>query len=91
MQLNVPPDLETRIDRCLSSGGYGSVEDVLRHALEPQDAEQSWTADERRALSSHIEEGYLQAERGDLIDGDRARGEIQSMKDAWLQERAQKR
>jgi len=83
MQLNVPPDLETLIKKRLSNGGYTSVEDVLRRALEAQDAEESWTDEERRALSAHIEEGYLQAERGELIDGAQARGKIQSMKDDW--------
>jgi hypothetical protein len=29
MHLNVPRDLETLINKRLSSGGYGSVEDVL--------------------------------------------------------------
>ena len=83
MQLNVPRDLETLINKRLSSGGYKSVEDVLRRALEAQDAEESWTDEERRTLSSHIEEGYLQAERGELIDGDQARREIQAMKAEW--------
>jgi len=36
---------------------------VLRRALEAQDAEESWTDEERRALSAHLEEGFLQAER----------------------------
>jgi antitoxin ParD1/3/4 len=83
MQLNVPPDLQTLINKRLSSGGYKSVEDVLRRALEAQDAEESWTEEERRALSAHIEEGYQQAERGELIDGDQARNEIQARKDDW--------
>jgi antitoxin ParD1/3/4 len=83
MQLNVPPDLETLINKRLSSGGYESVEDVLRRALEAQDAEESWTEEERQALSAHIEEGYQQAERGDLIDGEQARREIEAMKDDW--------
>jgi len=83
MQLNVPPDIETLIKKRLSSGGYNSIEDVLRRALEAQDAEESWTDDERLALSDHIEEGYEQAERGELIDGERARCEIQTMKDDW--------
>jgi Arc/MetJ-type ribon-helix-helix transcriptional regulator len=83
MQLNLPPDLETLINKRLSSGGYTSVEEVLRRALEAQDAEESWTEQERSALSAHIEEGYLQAERGELIDGDQARCEIQAMKDEW--------
>lgn len=87
MQLDVPPDLETLINKRLSSGAYTNAEDVLRRALEAQDAEESWTEEERLALSSHIEEGYLQAERGELIGGARARREIQAMKDEWRSSR----
>jgi antitoxin ParD1/3/4 len=87
MQLTVPPDLETLINKRLSSGGYASAEEVLRRALEAQDAEESLTDEERRALSAHIEEGYLQAKRGELIDGAQARREIQSMKDDWRSSR----
>jgi Arc/MetJ-type ribon-helix-helix transcriptional regulator len=83
MQLNVPPDLETLINKRLLSGGYTNAEDVLRRALEAQDAEESWTEEERQALSAHIEQGYLQAERGELIEGEQARREIQAMKDDW--------
>jgi Arc/MetJ-type ribon-helix-helix transcriptional regulator len=83
VQLNVPPDLETLINKRLASGGYTNIEDVLRRALEAQDAEESWTEEERRALSAHIEEGFLQAERGELIGGEQARREIQAMKDDW--------
>ncbi len=88
MQVNVPPDLEELIQRRLSSGGYSSVEDVLRRALEAQDAEESWTDEEREALYSHIEQGYRQAERGELIDGEQARREIQAMKEVWRRPRA---
>jgi Arc/MetJ-type ribon-helix-helix transcriptional regulator len=83
MQLIVPPDLETLIRKRLSSGSYSDVEDVLRRALEAQDAEESWTDEERHALCAHIEEGYLLAERGELIDGAKARRDIQAMKDDW--------
>jgi len=88
MQLNVPPDLEALINKRLSSGAYTSAEDVLRHALEAQDAQESWTDEERNALSAHIEEGYLQAERGELIDGAQAQRDIQAMKDVWHSERS---
>ncbi len=83
MQLNVPPDLETLINKRLASGGYESVEDVLRRALEAQDAEENWSEEERRALAAHLEEGYQQAERGELIEGTQARDEIQKMKEDW--------
>jgi antitoxin ParD1/3/4 len=83
MLLNVPPDLETLINKRLSDGGYATAEDVLRRALQLLDAEESCTDEERQALSAHIEEGYLQAERGELIDAAQARHEIQTLKDEW--------
>jgi Arc/MetJ-type ribon-helix-helix transcriptional regulator len=90
MQLNVPPDLEALINKRLSSGGYANAEEVLRRALEAQDAEESWTDDERQALSAHIEEGFLQAERGQLTDGAQARLEIAAMKENWRHGRSPK-
>jgi Arc/MetJ-type ribon-helix-helix transcriptional regulator len=90
MQLNVPADIEALINKRLSSGAYTSPEDVLRRALEAQDAEESWTDEERRALSAHIEEGYLQAERGELVDGAQAQRDIQEMKHKWHHERSSK-
>ncbi len=91
MQLNVPPDLETLINKRLSSGAYTTVEDVLRRALEAQDAEESWSDEERRAMRDHIEEGYRQAERGELVDSAQARAEIEKMKENWRGRRALKR
>jgi Arc/MetJ-type ribon-helix-helix transcriptional regulator len=90
MQLNVPADLEALINKRLSSGAYTSPEDVLRRALEAQDAEESWTVEEQRALSAHIEEGYLQAQQGELVEGAQARRDIQAMKQDWHQERSSK-
>ncbi len=91
MRVNLPPDLETLINKRLSSGAYSNAEDVLRRALQAQDAEENWTEEERRALSAHIEEGYLQAERGELIDSAQVRREIQGMKENWRQEHSPKR
>jgi putative addiction module CopG family antidote len=88
MQLNLPPDLETLINKRLSSGAYANAEEVLRDALEAQDAEESWTDEERRALSAHIEEGYQQAERGQVIDRDQARRDIEAMKEKWREGRS---
>jgi hypothetical protein len=64
---------------------------VLRRALEAQDAEESWTDEERSALSAHIEEGYFQAERGKLTDGAQAQRDIKAMKDNWHRERSSKK
>ncbi len=88
MLLTVPPDLESLIEKRLSSGAYADAEEVLRSALEAQDAEESWSDEERLALSAQIEEGYLQAVRGELIDGARAQREIEVMKNEWRAARA---
>ncbi len=40
---------------------------------------------------AHIEEGFLQAERGQLVDGTQVRHEIQGMKDNWRQARVSKK
>jgi antitoxin ParD1/3/4 len=90
MQLNVPPDLETLINKRLSSGAYANAEEVLRRALEAQDVEESWSNGERKALRDHVEEGYQQAERGELIDPAQARAEIGKMKENWRERRALK-
>lgn len=88
MQLDLPPDVETLINKRLSSGAYADAEDVLRHALEAQDAEESWTDEERRALSAHVEEGHQQADWGQLIDAGQARRDIQAMKEKWREGRS---
>lgn len=85
MELNLPSDIEALIKKRLSSGAYSSAEEVLRRALEAQDAEENWTDEERKALAAHLEEGYSQAQRGDLIDGAEARRQLQAMKDQWRQ------
>lgn len=83
MQLNVPPDLETLINKRIASGAYTSVEDVLRDALEAQEADECLPDDERRAIWAHVELGFQQAERGEVIDAEQARAEIGLMKEAW--------
>jgi Arc/MetJ-type ribon-helix-helix transcriptional regulator len=93
MRLNVSNDLEALINKRLSSGNYSSAEDVVRRALEAQedaieaDAEDSWTDEERSAISAFIEDRYQQAESGEVIDGEQARLQIQEMKAIWRSSR----
>jgi hypothetical protein len=65
MQLNVPPDLETLMNKRLSSGGYSDAKNASR------------------CCRHTLEEGHLQAERGELIDEEQVRREMQDMKEEW--------
>jgi len=84
MNLTLPRDLEDLVAKRLSTGGYADVEDVLRRALETQDALERWTSEETRAIEAHLEAGFQRAERGQLVDGDSARREMQEMKREWV-------
>jgi Arc/MetJ-type ribon-helix-helix transcriptional regulator len=90
MQFNLPDDLETLIKKRLSTGAYADAEDVLRQALEAQDAEASWSAEERRAISTQLDAGYSQALQGELVDGEQAFRELDEMKAGWRKERERK-
>ena len=69
MQLTLSDDLEALVEKRLATGAYADAQDVLRCALEAQEVDEDaeWTEDERRAVSDHIEIGYQQAQRGELI------------------------
>jgi len=93
MQLTLPADLESLINKRLSTGAYADAEDVVRHALEFQDAEEGLaqeeilTDEERSAISAHIEEGYQQALRGEFITPEQAKRDLQFMQQKWLASR----
>jgi len=61
------------IDLAVRSGAYQSPDEVLDQAFEiirEQLHFEDWMIEEREAIASHIETGFAQAERGELIDGD---------------------
>ena len=98
MEVHLPPDLQERLAQSAAKQGRDAdelVQDVLARYLADEtrffEVVESWTDEERHAATSHIEEGFLQAERGESINGNQARQEIQAMKNNWRQERSPKR
>lgn len=49
---------------------------------------EDWTDEERRTAMLHIEEGFQQAERGELLDPVEARQRIEAMKRDWRRQRS---
>ena len=84
MQLTIPPDLQALIEKRMATGAFESAEEVLRCALEAQDEEES---QQRQAISDHIEEGFRQAERGELYTEDEVRTHLAEFKERWIKER----
>jgi predicted transcriptional regulator len=82
MEVHFASDLEKKLKDLAAQTGRGAdelVQDVVADYV-----------DELAGVRAHIEEGFLQADRGELTDGVQARREIQASKDAWLRERSPK-
>jgi Arc/MetJ-type ribon-helix-helix transcriptional regulator len=73
--IDLKPEQQRVIDLAVRSGAYQNFGEVLDQAFaiisEQLDLE-DWMLEEREAVAAHIETGFAQAERGELIDGDAA-------------------
>jgi Arc/MetJ-type ribon-helix-helix transcriptional regulator len=73
--IELKPEQQRVIDLAVKSGAYRDPGEVLDQALEiirEQLQLEDWMVEQREALAAHIETGFAQAERGELIDGDAA-------------------
>ena len=73
MILELKPEQQKVLDRAAQSGM--SPEDVLDQdfaVIHEQYLNESWMLAEKDAIAAQIEEGFAQAERGELIDAEEA-------------------
>jgi Arc/MetJ-type ribon-helix-helix transcriptional regulator len=73
--INLRPEQQRVIDLAVQSGAYQSPAEVLDQALEiirEQLDLEDWMVEQREAVAAHLEVGFAQAERGELMDGDAA-------------------
>jgi antitoxin ParD1/3/4 len=75
MTIDLKPEQQRVIDLAVRSGAYRNPGEVLDQAFEiirEQLDLEDWMFEQRGAIAAHIEEGFAQAERGELLDGDAA-------------------
>ena len=75
MAIDLKPEQQRVIDLAVASGAYQNPSEVLDQAFEiirEQLELEDWMLEQRAAVDAHIEQGFAQAERGELIDGDAA-------------------
>ncbi len=85
MTIILQPEHDQLIAEALRSGAYQSSEEVIKRALELLHERDAWLAESR----AKIEEGYAAAQRGELIDGDQVRSQMEEKKRAWVAEQRQ--
>jgi antitoxin ParD1/3/4 len=75
MAIDLKPEQQRVIDLAVQSGAYRDPADVLDQAFEiirEQLDLEDWMLEQRDAVAAHVEAGFAQAQRGELIDGDAA-------------------
>ena len=75
MTIDLKPEQQRVLDLAVRSGAYRNPGEVLDQALEiirEQLDLEDWMFEQREAIAAHIERGFAQAERGELLDGDAA-------------------
>ena len=75
MAIDLKPEQQRVIDLAVQSGAYQNPGEVLDQAfaiIREQLQLEDWMVEQREAVATHIETGFAQAERGELIDGDTA-------------------
>jgi antitoxin ParD1/3/4 len=79
MPVTLQPEHERLINEALKSGAYQSSEEVIMRALELLRHRDGWLAVNR----AKIDEGYAAAQRGELLDPDQVRAQMEERKRAW--------
>ncbi len=75
MVIELKPEQQRVIDLAVQSGAYQDPAEVVDQAFEiirEQLNLGDWMLEQREGVAAHIEKGFAQAERGELIDGDAA-------------------
>ena len=87
MTVELKPEIEALIQKQLQTGAFSSAEEVIERALEFLSADEDWLADKPDEIAAQIQEGWDEAQRGELTDADDVRAEMQQFKEDWKKQR----
>lgn len=82
MTLELRPELEDLVKQDIRAGICGSVEEYVEKAVMLLHNQESWLAAHREEVAAQIEAGWQAAERGEVIDAEQLRAELQRRKTA---------
>lgn len=83
MTIRLRPELEALIQKDVARGPYQSADEFVEQAVQLLHEQEQWLADNHADITAKIEEGYSSAERGELLDPEQVRTQVQDRKQAW--------
>ena len=87
MEIRLRPELEELIKQDVQRGPYQSVDEFVEHAISMLHEQEAWLAANRTEIAARIDEGYAAAQRGELIEADDVRSEVNKLKRARFGQR----
>ena len=86
MTVRLKPELEALIQKDVERGPYRSADEFVEQAVQMLHEQEQWLADNHAGIAAKIEEGYASAERGELLDPEQVRAQVNQRKQAWRNE-----
>ncbi|HEY6393233.1 MAG TPA: hypothetical protein VIX89_18270 [Bryobacteraceae bacterium] len=80
MTIQLTPEDEQLIQERLRSGAFHTVQEVIHHALQVQEAEESWLTLHKREVGERLERAMEEFDRGGGIPGSQVRRRLEEMK-----------
>jgi Arc/MetJ-type ribon-helix-helix transcriptional regulator len=87
MALQLRPELEALVIKDVERGPYRSVDDFVEQAVKMLHEQEEYLAANREKIGQAIEEGWAEAQGGDLLDPEDVKREMAAMKQEWLAKR----
>ena len=87
MTIQLRPEVEAMIQQDIAHGPYQSVEEFVEQAVMLLHEQEDWLTTNRNEIAARIEQGWLSAQRGNLIDSEQVKAGMQEKKIAWLKQR----
>lgn len=84
MDIRLKPELEKLVEQDVQRGPYQSADEFVERAVVLLHEQESWLAEHAAEIGAKIGEGYAAAQRGELVDAERARASMEEKKRAWL-------
>ena len=83
MTIHLKPELEALIKEDVERGPYQSADEYVAQAVQMLHAHERSLAEDR----ADIEQGFVQAERGELFDPDEVRAHLNERKKVWMNQK----
>jgi putative addiction module CopG family antidote len=87
MAVQLSPKLEALVRKDVERGPYRSIDDFVEQAVTMLHEQEEYLAANGDKIRSAIEEGWAEAQGGELIDAEQVKRDMAAMKAEWLAER----